>query len=173
VKTIANWSFFALVILVVWFVAGPTRLGGPASYVIVDGRSMEPTYQDGDLVIAKARANYDVGDTIVYDAPVDHQFNVIHRIVAPTDGGFITQGDNRNEPDGWVAPHEAIHGAAEYHIPNGGALITFLRQPAVILALLSGLLAFEILKRREQAPVIATVDDASTEPRKREEKRTR
>ena len=31
----------------------PAVLGGDAAYVIVDGRSMEPTYEDGDLVLVR------------------------------------------------------------------------------------------------------------------------
>lgn len=147
---LANWGTFVVFVAVVWLLAGPTSLGGPASYVIVDGRSMEPTYQDGDLVIARERATYSLGDIVVYDAPVDSQFNVIHRIVQPTSGGFITQGDNRDEPDGWIAPHETIYGSAWLHIPNGGTAITWLRQPAVLAGLAAGLVAFELLKRAEK-----------------------
>jgi hypothetical protein len=50
VKQLLNWGVFVLVLLGFYLIAGPTSLGGPAAYVIVDGRSMEPTYQDGDLV---------------------------------------------------------------------------------------------------------------------------
>jgi signal peptidase I len=148
-----NWGLFVMVLLGVWLLAGPTQLGGPASYVIVDGRSMEPTYSHGDLVIARATSSYEPGEIIVYDAPVDARFNVIHRIVAPTDGGYVTQGDNMEWPDGWIAPHGAIHGTAVLHIPRGGVLVTFLRQPAVILGLLAGFLTFEYLKRSERKPV--------------------
>jgi signal peptidase I len=161
-KRFLNWAVFVSVVSAVYFVAGPTSLGGPASYVIVDGTSMEPTYYDGDLVIAVERDAYGIGDNIVYDAPVDHQFNVIHRIIEKNDHGFVTQGDNRDEPDGWVAPHESIYGAARFHLPNGGALITLLRQPAVIVGLLAGLIAFEILKRREQRHVESPDEDPAT-----------
>jgi signal peptidase I len=162
-NALTNWGIFSVVSLAVLLVAAPTSLGGPASYVIVDGSSMEPTYDDGDLVVAFERQTYRPGDVIVYEAPIDVTFNVIHRIVEPTAGGYVTQGDNRDEPDGWIAPHDTIHGAARLHIPNGGALLLFLRQPAVILGLVAGLGAFEVLKRREQRPAVAIdVDDAET-----------
>jgi signal peptidase I len=134
-KRLVNWGAFVIVLVAVWALAGPTGLGGPASYVIVDGRSMEPTYSNGDLVIARQQATYDVGDIVVYDAPVDAQFNVIHRIVEPTSGGFITQGDNRDTADGWIAPHDTIHGASWLTIPKGGHIVAFIRQPAVIAGL--------------------------------------
>ena len=144
----ANWGVFLLVVSVFAFAAGPTALGGPASYVIVDGTSMEPTYIDGDLVVAYRSQAYETGDIIVYDAPVDAQFNVIHRIIERTDGGFITQGDNRDEPDGWIAPDDEIYGKALFHIPRGGAIVAFLRQPAAILAFLAGWLTLAIFDRR-------------------------
>jgi signal peptidase I len=149
-RILLNWGLFIAVLTGVWWFAGPAHLGGPANYVIVDGRSMEPTYDSGDLVITRERDRYGVGDVIVYDAPIDTQFEVIHRIVEPTEGGFVTQGDNRDEPDGWIAPHETIRGAALFHIPNGGAIVAFLRQPAAILALLAGFISFEALKRSER-----------------------
>jgi signal peptidase I len=149
-KRLLNWGVFSLVLVAVWAVAGPAFLGGPASYVIVDGRSMEPTYHDGDLVVTRQKASYTVGDVVVYDAPIDSQFNVIHRIIEPTEGGFITQGDNRNEPDGWIAPHNTIYGSSWLLIPNGGRLILILRQPAVIAALVMGLATFEFLKHAEK-----------------------
>ncbi len=148
-RRLLNWLVFAAVLLAVWIVAGPTSMGGPASYVIVDGRSMLPTYEDGDLVIARERSTYSPGDVIVYDAPIDSQFNVIHRIVEAADGGFVTQGDNMDKADGWIAPHETIYGSAWLHVPNGGIAITLLRRPAVIAALLMGLLTFELLKHAE------------------------
>jgi signal peptidase I len=163
-RRLLNWGVFALVLVAVWVVAGPTFLGGPASYVIVDGRSMEPTYHNGDLVIARQQDSYDVGDIIVYDAPIDSQFNVIHRITEPTEGGFITQGDNRNEADGWIAPNDTIYGSSWLLIPNGGRFVIFLRQPSVIAGLVMGLVTFEFLKqaerkqrRRDEAEVPAEV----------------
>ena len=146
-KEVVNWSAFLLILLGVYVLAGPTSLGGPASYVMVDGVSMEPTYKDGDLVIAYDRDSYEVGDIIVYDAPVDSRFNVIHRIIERADGGFVTQGDNRDEPDGWTAPHEEIHGAALFHIPKGGAIVNFLRQPTTILAIGAGWITLILMER--------------------------
>jgi signal peptidase I len=153
-KSLLNWGIFVAVLFGVWQFAGPIQLGGPASYVIVDGRSMEPTYHDGDLVVARVQEEYAVGDVIVYDAPIDSsfdaEFEVIHRIVDPTAGGFVTQGDNMPRPDGWIAPVEAIQGAAVFHLPKGGQLVAFLRQPAAIIGLLAGMIAFEYLKRMEK-----------------------
>jgi signal peptidase I len=163
-KSLLNWGIFVAVLLGVWQLAGPIQLGGPASYVIVDGRSMEPTYHDGDLVVARVQEEYAAGDVIVYNAPIDASFDtkfeVIHRIVEPVAGGFVTQGDNMPRPDGWIAPDEAIHGAAVFHLPKGGQLVAFLRQPAAIIGLLAGMVAFEYLKRSEKG----RTEEASEQP---------
>jgi signal peptidase I len=155
IRTVLDWAVFLLCLMGLWVAAAPTTLGGPASYVIVDGRSMEPTYGDGDLVIAYASDAYEIGDNIVYDAPIGTPFQVIHRITARTDGGYVTQGDNRDEPDGWIAPDDAIYGAARFHIPKGGTVVTFLRQPPVVFALVASLLTFELLKRSERKRALA------------------
>jgi signal peptidase I len=148
-RTALNWLAFVAVLAGFWTIAGPTALGGPASYVIVDGTSMEPTYRHGDLVVAREREVYDVGDIITYDAPVDGQFNVIHRVVGTSEEGYITQGENMERPDGWLAPSNSVYGASWFRIPAGGRILVFLRQPASILGLAAGFIAFEILKRHE------------------------
>ena len=146
-RQVLNWGVLVLVLLGVYIFAGPTSLGGPASYVIIDGRSMEPTYSDGDLVVAYERDTYGIDDVIVYDAPVDSQFNVIHRITERTEGGFITQGDNRDDVDGWIAPDDEIYGAALLHLPNGGSIVSFLRQPTTILAIGAGWVTLILMER--------------------------
>jgi signal peptidase I len=167
VKVLLNWTIFAAILAGAWSLAGPTSLGGPASYVIVDGRSMEPTYQDGDLVIARTRDSYDIGDVIVYRAPVDAtgdvNFEVIHRVIDRTEEGYVTQGDNRDRPDGWIAFEDSIHGTAVAHIPSGGAAVAFLRQPAAILGLLAGFLTFEHLKRSERKSRASRTDSTCQE----------
>jgi signal peptidase I len=162
-KHLLSWSSFAFAVGITWLYIGPVLLGGPASYVIVDGRSMEPTYQNGDLIITRQQDSYAIGDIIVYDAPVDRQFNVIHRIVEPAIGGFVTQGDNMDRPDGWIAPDETIYGAAWLHIPRGGQIVTFLRQPAAIAGLIAGLISFELLKRREQRSTMGVAEREASE----------
>jgi signal peptidase I len=134
-KQVIGWGVFVLVALGVYLVAGPMALGGPVSYVMVDGASMEPTYQHGDLVIAREQRSYEVGDIVVYDAPVDHQYHVIHRIVDEVEGGFVTQGDNMAGRDAWLVPHDVIYGRALIRVPQGGVVVDVLRRPAIVAAI--------------------------------------
>jgi signal peptidase I len=73
----------------------------------VDGVSMLPTLEEGDLVvIAKVpMSSIQTGDIIVYSGPCSRVFYngvpapVIHRVVQNTSLGFITKGDNNGYTD--------------------------------------------------------------------------
>ena len=41
-----------------WFLLAPAQLGGSASYVVVEGASMAPGLERGDLVIVRKAAAY-------------------------------------------------------------------------------------------------------------------
>jgi len=64
----------------------------------VDGRSMVPTLEQGDLVVIQpvTMSDIHIGDIIVYGPPCSEEgIDVIHRVVGIEGGGFITQGDDR------------------------------------------------------------------------------
>jgi signal peptidase I len=145
-RAAVSWVVFALVCVAIWLAAGPAQLGGPAHYVMVDGLSMEPTYHQGDLVLTQAKPSYAVGEVVAYLPDIGQRFPVIHRIVATEgEGHYITQGDNRAQPDGWLATDANIYGAAWLHVPYGGTVITFLRQPATWLVAAVGLLGLGLI----------------------------
>ena len=75
---------------------------------------------------------------------------VIHRIVAiADDGSFVTQGDNRTTPDRWPVTQDDIVGEPVLIIPNGGHVIFFLQQWAVIAVLLGLLTVFLLWPDRD------------------------
>ncbi len=152
VKAFMDWTVFVIVLAGLWLVLGPTQLGGPASYVIVDGRSMEPTYRDGDLVISRERDRYVVDDIVTYAPDVaGRPFPVIHRIVeVAAPGEYVTRGDNRNEVDGWMATDVDILGASWVRVPYGGVVLEQLRRPMPWLAAAVGLCALGLLSARDQ-----------------------
>lgn len=152
VRTFVDRAVFVVVLAGLWLLLGPVQLGGPASYVIVDGTSMEPTYRDGDLVVSRERDQYGVGDVVTYAPDVAGQpFPVIHRIVeVAAPGEYVTRGDNRDEVDGWLATDADIVGASWAHVPYGGTVLEQLRRPVLWLAAAIGLCALGLLSTRDE-----------------------
>lgn len=130
----------AIAALAVWaLLLRPVGLGGPASYVVIRGDSMNPVYATGDLVVMRAADSYAVGDIVGYHVPADELgagLLVVHRIVGGDAAtGFVIQGDNNPAPDPWLPTIESIDGTALFAIPGLGRLISFLHQPAALAAL--------------------------------------
>ncbi len=103
-----GWLVFALMTLAWWFTFAPTSIGGPASYIVVAGTSMEPGLHTGDLVVTRAQPTYRTGEVLAFAVDGGH---VIHRSLGKNAAGaWITQGDNRSTPDGWQVRNSAILG---------------------------------------------------------------
>ena len=90
----------AMVLFVVWLLLfRPTYLGGPATYVIVNGKSMEPTFYTGDLAMVRQQDSYAVGDIVAFEVESSEGYRVadggivIHRIISGSaPEGFVMQG---------------------------------------------------------------------------------
>ena len=117
-------------LLVVWFVLlRPLFLGGPASYIIISGRSMEPTLHSGDLALTLREDTYTEGDIVTFRVQGGI---VIHRIIGGTaTEGYVVQGDNKDYPDLWHPTAEQIMGKMWWHVPGAGRYLLTLRQPRV------------------------------------------
>jgi signal peptidase I len=126
-------------VFLVWFTwLRPVALGGPASYVVVQGGSMEPTYRDGDLVLVREAPEYQQGDIIAFRAGgnFDDPTRIIHRIVGDRgDGTFTTQGDNRDRFDPWTPGPDDIIGKASLHLPLAGRTAGAISRPETLAAL--------------------------------------
>lgn len=110
-----------------WLLLRPTALGGPASYIVVSGISMEPTLYTGDLAVLHRQQAYRPGDVIGFRVKGGQ---VIHRIVGGSaEEGYLTQGDNKPEVDPWRPKPEDISGAMWFSIPRAGRVLAFLQQP--------------------------------------------
>ena len=140
-----RWAALALTVLfaAIWLVfLRPTFLGGPATYVIVSGRSMEPALHAGDLVVARKHESYSLRKTIVYDVPRGEPgagTRVIHRIVGGSEqAGFIVKGDNREGQDPWRPKGEDVVGEMWFHVPRAGIALLYLQTP-LGAALVAGL----------------------------------
>jgi len=157
-RTSLRGTLFALVaacVALAWVLTlRPASLGGPASYVLVSGDSMEPALHDGDLVIARRHDAYAVGDIVAYRIPADEVGGgllIIHRITGGNaTRGFVLQGDNRDASDLWRPRREDILGQRLVIVPKGARLIFLLRTP-IAAATLAGIIAFLITVRSAEA----------------------
>ncbi len=108
----------------------------------VDGVSMRPTLEAGDMVVLQFGNISDVklGDIIVFNDPTFagcEDFTIIHRVVGvASDGGLITQGDNRatnpipDEPSGGPYVHQqCLVGKVVFVIPYLERLADLLPYP--------------------------------------------
>ena len=50
-----------------WWLLGPSQLGGPTSYAVLSGNSMEPHLERGDLVLTRTKPSYSVGEVVLYE----------------------------------------------------------------------------------------------------------
>ncbi|MGH3497101.1 MAG: signal peptidase I [Nocardioidaceae bacterium] len=122
----------------------PTKVGGPASYVVTDGISMLPHFRANGLVITHTENSYSVGDIVAY---YNHQLHtvVMHRIVAIENGRYVFKGDNNNFRDSYHATKADLVGKEWVYWPGGGTYIAFLRNP-VTFAFIIGVIALASLR---------------------------
>jgi signal peptidase I len=149
-----------LLLALVAFVAGwfllfrPSFLGGGATYIMVEGISMEPTLTSGDLAIVHKQGSYSPGDIVAFRA---EGAIVIHRIIrGSAEEGYVVQGDNKEVPDLWRPTGEDILGRMWLRIPAGGHVLMFLRQPLVLGSLAGGLGMLTVLGGGQGQPAPST-----------------
>jgi signal peptidase I len=134
--------FINLVLLIVlaaiWIAFAPTLVGGRASYVVVSGNSMEPSFHRGDLAIVQAASIYNVGDIVIYRNAEINAF-VIHRIIAIEQGHYVFKGDNNSWIDTYRPTHAELIGKLWIHMPKLGKAMEWLRLP-IHMGLTTGLL---------------------------------
>lgn len=125
---LGNIALWAIIAIDAWFL-WPTSLGGSTTLVIVNGHSMEPTFSDGDLVIARA-GEVSVGDVVVYQPTELGGARVVHRVIGG-DGehGWQVKGDNNSWVDQWSPTDGEVLGSVELHFSGGGRIATLLIQP--------------------------------------------
>jgi len=69
---------------------------------VVEGPSMEPLFQTGDLVIIVKSNNINVGDIIVFKKKIGNGY-IIHRVISVNNFNgtsyYVTKGDSNPLPD--------------------------------------------------------------------------
>jgi signal peptidase len=143
VARVASWILLVALATAALVLVVPILRGEPSRLLIVSGHSMDPTFHTGDLVVAWPDDDYEVGDVAPYRVPEGEPGAgglVIHRIIGG-DGtaGFVMQGDNNPTPDIWMPRDEDIVGRQVLVVPRVGELMAWVRQPAVLAALVAGL----------------------------------
>jgi len=149
----------AVGLLLGWFVfLRPASLGGPASYLLVQGHSMDGTLAIGDLVVVTRQDDYRAGELVVFEAPVQGsrgEAYVVHRIISvDADGRMQTQGDNNPYVDAWTITADDVVGEMRVRIPHFAVVHTvflWLFRPWVIGALV-GLFAFLLIGTDDDEP---------------------
>jgi signal peptidase I len=127
-----------IAVAVVWFVAlRPVALGGPASYIVVHGYSMNGALAPGDLVVTTAQGSYSVGDAIVYRVAsgAGRGLLVVHRIVRADAAGYTMQGDANSYADPWRPRSSDVVGRLVVTLPGFGRFLAALANPFVLAAL--------------------------------------
>jgi len=137
-------------LIAMWIVFAPTRIGGRASYVIINGNSMEPGFHRGDLVIVQTALKYEVGDIVTYsDAKMGAY--VIHRIIETNQDYFILKGDNNSWIDAYHPIRNEIVGKLWIHIPKLGKTMEWLRVP-INMALTIGMFGGVLMAGKKTQP---------------------
>jgi signal peptidase len=138
IRRLAKALLLLPTIAVCWLLL-PTLVGGPTSYILVDGQSMEPLLFTGDLAVTSRLRGHDAGDLTVFD--IGSNQLVIHRLIerAPN-GEWITQGDNKPAPDPWTVPDSAIVGTYVFGVTGAGEKIAWLKARPLAVAFFAGVL---------------------------------
>jgi signal peptidase len=115
-------------------------------YVVHTG-SMVPTYRPGDLVLdRRPSGQYHRGEVITFrhsDLTTDV---VTHRVTDVTRTGLIhTKGDANVTPDVWDIRPDQVKGTAAFRLTGLGYVVVFLRQPAGIGSLATGVFTLVLL----------------------------
>ena len=72
-------------------------LGSRHKYVC-EGRSMNPTLRDGEVVLVDREAKIEVGDIVVARHPIEQDSEVVKRVARINDGGrYFLMGDNPDD----------------------------------------------------------------------------
>ncbi len=136
-----------------WVGLAPTSIGGDYSYVIVNGSSMEPHLESGDIVLLRREASYGLDEVVAYRDPMIGP--VLHRTRSKVDGRFVMRGDNRTTADNYKPLPSDVLGreVAVWH--RGLAVILTVTSPPALGALAFAVLAvgFGIYAAGPAAPV--------------------
>ncbi len=148
---VIKWVLGIFLILFAYIFLAPTSVGGNASYIKVEGTSMEPSLYTGDLVVLQKQSSYRLGDAIAFRSSFAGAV-VLHRVIEIyTDNNgmrrYVLQGDNNNFVDVDNPIGEEVLGRQIVRIPSGAKATEFVRSPVGLglITTVAGLLLFSSL----------------------------
>ena len=126
--SIAVSAVMFIVVAILWMFFAPRPLGGPVSYVVTDGISMQPELHEGDLVIVRETGEYDIGDVVAYESESLGRV-VLHRIIDVVDDRYIFQGDNNDFVDQDEPTLGSLLGEEWIVLPGVGKALAWVGEP--------------------------------------------
>lgn len=167
--SLTGWVITASLFLAWYLLLAPQQVGGPASYVRVEGVSMEPTYKTGDLLVTSNLKANAVGEVAFFF--LEDGTPIVHRLVGGNqEVGWESQGDNVDFVDPWVIPDAAVQGIVIFVIPGGADVLAFgTKYPLQVGAIFGALAALSYLptRRKRLAPELkSALESAVREPRR-------
>jgi len=127
-----------IVILTGLVFAGEMWRHGYRLYAVQTG-SMTPSVRPGDAVLVRPTTSVRVGDVITFHPGPNS--TTTHRVFSITAEGVQTKGDANRTPDFWHLRPAQIVGQVVAHIPRGGYVLFFFKQPTGSLGVVAFLLA--------------------------------
>ena len=128
-----------LALLTLWFFTyAPVQLGGPVTYAVVTGHSMEPMLHTGDLVLVRSATDYHSGDVVLTSVMGGY---VIHKVVDNNGTIVHTRGINNDFADTWDIPIANVVGRYQMQFSGFGNVLVYLRSNPLQLGLGAALLA--------------------------------
>ena len=147
-STSISSAFWLVLTITVWVAFAPIQAGGQSAYIMVIGKSMEPNFHLGDMIIVRQNPHYNVGDIVAYKN-MQMNSNVFHRIIGQEGGRYIMKGDNNAWVDTYRPLPEEVIGKLWVDLPGAGYIIQRIRTPlnmAIIIGVVAGLFLFSSMK---------------------------
>lgn len=119
---------------------GPANVGGPVTYMVISGNSMEPDLHRGDLVFVRSVRSVEVGDAVAYRSTRTGQ-HVLHRVIGTAADRFIVKGDNNSWVDSSQPTMDDVIGRYWLRVPAVGSFLSWLRTPLHAAVLAGGMVA--------------------------------
>lgn len=145
-------------LVLAWMFLAPAQLAGSTTYAIVDGSSMEPVLEQGDLALLRPRGSYAVGSIVGYRSAELGRI-VLHRIVARDGERYVLKGDMNGFRDVERPTPDQLVGGLWLTVPTAGWVLAWLQDPthagllvgAAAFVLLGGLAGLGALRRRRRS----------------------